>query len=520
MKNKLSGMIAFAKAYRYPLIFILINLLASLIYHFPFLREDNWFWRASQTYITSFWFKQEGINLINYQTPLFGPPWQVPYEFPLYQALCVIVSNVFSIHILTASHITSLLIFYTSAILLMLICFQYFEDLFTATVIFSVYLWIPYNFLYSNEILIDFMALMFALGFIYLMTCWFDNPHHWLMALFAIISLSLGSMVKVTTMPIIVIPFIFRFFHGLKNQGFNFTSFYKPTEIINFVKEHRLFTLFTVLMVLIPLIATVLWTNFTDGIKFANPSIVGLSSAGLKDWNFGTWEQKLDLNNWLKWLSNIRLYYLSGFVMLFALLPCLLIFKMTAKSRELIIASALGSFLSIFIFFNLYLHEYYYISISACMSILIGYGLSRVIQFVQKRSNVWLSFSLMLLLGFFIIYPQIQLYDSFRQSVNDYHKYMEEDFYSIGRSAKEVTPPGEYIIIVQENWEPYIAVATERKVFLFTHMSRGFFNCNMLLPYPYTTLIGPSDNADTQKALACYDHYQEVSPEVYRLYKK
>src|SRR5262249_23038319 len=40
--------------------------------------------RQTHTAITSYYFAQGG-SFINYETPIIGAPWSVPFEFPLYQ---------------------------------------------------------------------------------------------------------------------------------------------------------------------------------------------------------------------------------------------------------------------------------------------------------------------------------------------------------------------------------------------------------------------------------------------------
>jgi hypothetical protein len=40
--------------------------------------------RQTQTAITSYWMMQEGWQL-DYQTPVAGYPWAIPFEFPLIQ---------------------------------------------------------------------------------------------------------------------------------------------------------------------------------------------------------------------------------------------------------------------------------------------------------------------------------------------------------------------------------------------------------------------------------------------------
>ena len=41
--------------------------------------------RQSQTAISTYHFVQHGV-VWNYITPILGPPWEIPLEFPLFQA--------------------------------------------------------------------------------------------------------------------------------------------------------------------------------------------------------------------------------------------------------------------------------------------------------------------------------------------------------------------------------------------------------------------------------------------------
>ena len=66
----------------------------SIALRIPGLFDQASWWRAIQTEMTSYWFQKEGIDLLNYQTPLYGPPWQIPFEFPLYQASATILAKI------------------------------------------------------------------------------------------------------------------------------------------------------------------------------------------------------------------------------------------------------------------------------------------------------------------------------------------------------------------------------------------------------------------------------------------
>ncbi len=48
-------------------------------------------------------------------------------------------------------------------------------------------------------------------------------------------------------------------------------------------------------LVLVPLAAALLWTRHADAIKAASPTTAWLTSDALREWNFGTLAQRLDL---------------------------------------------------------------------------------------------------------------------------------------------------------------------------------------------------------------------------------
>ena len=51
----------------------------------PYL-TDSYAFRQTQTAITARYFSGFS-DFLTYQTPVLGPPWSIPFEFPIYQAL-------------------------------------------------------------------------------------------------------------------------------------------------------------------------------------------------------------------------------------------------------------------------------------------------------------------------------------------------------------------------------------------------------------------------------------------------
>ena len=104
------------------IIFIFVCMVISVFPRLPFMHHISSNWRSSQTLLTSFWFQKGGISLFHAQLPIYGPPWEVPFEFPAYQAISTIFSNITHLNLTASSRVVSVACFYVSAIFLLLLC--------------------------------------------------------------------------------------------------------------------------------------------------------------------------------------------------------------------------------------------------------------------------------------------------------------------------------------------------------------------------------------------------------------
>ena len=73
--------------------------------------------RQTQTAYTALIYHREGINLLQTPLPVFGPPWVVPFEFPLFQGIAALVMDL-GLSTEVALRSTSLFFFVVSAALL------------------------------------------------------------------------------------------------------------------------------------------------------------------------------------------------------------------------------------------------------------------------------------------------------------------------------------------------------------------------------------------------------------------
>lgn len=497
-------------------IILVVDVTLSIIVRLPYLHDITWWWRASQTMLTSFWFNKEGISFFSYQTPLFGPPWQVPFEFPLYQAISVLIVKLGLNDLIVASHLTSIVFFYTSALFLYLICKEFLQDKLSTLVIFSIYLWLPYTIRYSTEILIDYLSLSLALGFIYFFKKWIDDPKKIVAGLIAIFMGSMGALVKITTMAIVLVPAFLLLLSGLSHQGYRLNDLWQPKGLFKRILLQKVFWAILIATILFPLILTLLWTHHTDSIKFANPLAVWLSSSNLRDWNYGTFAQKTSLTNWWAWIKNIQDYFFFGGLFIFPLIGLIVSFKASRNTRGLLFSSLLGSFLTIFIFFNLYLHEYYYIAITAFMSILLGYGLSVCIRFYFKQKLRW-SILFLIYLLIFCVLPGGMKVKINRASALLNISFYQNNIISTATAAKNITSEDGYIIAVQSDWYPELLLYSERKGLIVQNRARKLFTCEMVTRENFTTVVIPEDSLDPTEVLKCFSHVKLVEPGIYQV---
>jgi hypothetical protein len=92
-----------------------------------------------------------------------GPPWQMAYEFPLFQAVAAIFGNGFGLSVDATSRITGLGFFILTGILLAVLLRRWFGPI--AALIALVFLqFLPFGFQWGSSSLIEFTAVSCLLG--------------------------------------------------------------------------------------------------------------------------------------------------------------------------------------------------------------------------------------------------------------------------------------------------------------------------------------------------------------------
>jgi hypothetical protein len=509
---------AIQKSNRYFLYGCVLNLALSIFPRLPFLNHISSWWRSSHTLLTSLWFQKEGINLFNYQTPVFGPPWQVPLEFPLYQAICTVFSNITRLELTLSSRLMSLAIFYLSALFLILLCIKFIESKALCIIILTVYLWLPFNIRYSTEILPDFLSVALALSYLYWIYKWLVSPRNYLFFVLAVSSGCLGAMVKITTMPIVMIPAILITLNGMQSWGIKFRELFSLEKLMVEVKRRKLSLFLLAGIVILPLLSEILWVKFEDGIKQANIYTAYLTSANSSDWWYGTLTQKLSFSEWVGKFTNISNYFLFGPTALFPILGILCLYKLPLKSRCVFGSALTGALLTIFIFFNLYFHEYYYIAVASFMSVLIGFGFYCLYKYILRKNIWWHVFS-----GILLIFIMMEGYEKFAfilTTVKGEINYTNSVLIPLAHKVAAITPENEYIISIQDDWYPEIMLFSQRKGLIITPREEGKFTCESVTKYNYTTLVvvnRPVNTPEKLGILGCFTSVELIEPGLYQV---
>jgi hypothetical protein len=324
--------------------------------------------RQTQTAYTALIYHRQGIDLLQTPLPVLGPPWVVPFEFPLFQGIAALVMDA-GVPTEIALRSTSLFFFVVSAALLWAIV-RLEADMRAAAVAVAAFALAPLGLLWSRTSTIETIAVAAALAAILEALRWDRGGSRAHLAA-AIAMASLAALLKITTAAIWLAPAIL------------------------LLRRSR--------VAAIAIVATaaavgLAWTGYTDAIKAASPATAWLTSISLRDWNFGTIAQRLDLATWrtifTSWLPGLGLVvFLAPFVVW--------------RSRIGLWALA-TLLLGPLVFTNLYLvHDYYWMAVGPAAAILIGEVASRAFRL---RSSVWRGASIGILVGLFAlsfhVYPR------------------------------------------------------------------------------------------------------------------
>ncbi|MEO6003590.1 MAG: hypothetical protein ABIZ04_05600 [Opitutus sp.] len=300
--------------------------------------------RQIQTALTARGLLEQGWSLA-YPTPLFGPPWSVPMEFPFYQFLVAQLSRVSPLPLEVAGRVVALAFFYSS----LPACFGLAGTLGLKAerrwLLPALVLLTPAYLYYSRTFMIESTALCVSVWFLFAFIRALDTRSlAWLgLAIFCGVA---GALVKVTTIGVFLIT----------------AAIYTVWMLVRVRQTSNggaPALLMRALIATVPaIVAGALWVRFADGVKLSNPLSAYLASTPMRAFNFGTLSQRFSAEFWARIAYHTRIalapVFNLGLILIFPLL-------LGRGSRARIGFVLVGFLAGPLVFANLYyVHDYYF----------------------------------------------------------------------------------------------------------------------------------------------------------------
>jgi hypothetical protein len=323
---------------------------------------DHHSFRQTQTALTTYYLVKDGFR-IDYQTPIFGKPWAVPMEFPLYQYVVAAGSRFFHANIEFVSRLVSLISFYLLALLTWFFLKAIRISSGAALLVLGFLLLAPLHLFFSRTALMETFSTMLGMGWLFFAVSYFRTrkASHLVTGLLFATAVALS---KITTFV------VFSFALAGIFLAYAEKPFRKNLEWRNLLRYGAL----GLVLEILPLALGFWWVKYADALKEKNPLGTSWTSTALKEWNFGKLSQRIDpvyLKSILVTDTHKILGYLGAIVLALVIVRSIKARRSEVKywSRIFMISFLAGPI----IFSNLYLvHDYYYVACAVFLLMALG----------------------------------------------------------------------------------------------------------------------------------------------------
>lgn len=405
--------------------------------------------RQSQTALTTYWMLQGG-DWFAYETPVVGYPWVIPFELPVFQWISALVSLT-GLPLVQSSRLVSWTFFlafvWLSASTLKRLDFSKTVVLtFTTLLLCS-----PLYLFWSRTVMIESTANMFGALCLFGLVGYLKAPN-WKDGAALFIGLTLCALVKVTT--------LLSFAAAASAIGvyYLYQHFLTHQNLVATAKR----AVFPALAAVIAFSVLLAWLSFADGWKSQNPFGVTLTSAGLSEFNFGTWEQKLSPAVWIEVFLGRAVRDTIGSPVIIIVIGWV-IYKTRYMVGPAVLAFGLY-ILPFMVFTNLHLlHNYYQYANSFFLLLFVAFGVDAAPRIqsaafqswsAQKKKNVFLGALVCLQLGLFFA-------GYWKLLMDDQSKYRAP---IVAAKIAEVTKPDEVTFAFGMSWNSILAFLSHRRV--------------------------------------------------------
>jgi hypothetical protein len=427
--------------------------------------------RQTQTAISVWNFTQEGFNFFNYQTPIFGPPYQAPFELPVFQTTAYLFYKLGINNIEIACRLANILYFVLCALLLIPIVSKLFKNRLITLLTLIHFCFIPFALCWSRNVTIEFCALSFCLLYLLLFFKVQENNgflKYINLFLLCVIGCLAYSIKLTTAFPYVIIVATFFGLEILKQ----ILQSWKNKTMLNYIFSFTTFqnALIVFLGFLIPFLSMYLWVRHTDLLKMQSTFSYSMTSSSMREWTFGMWDDK---TNFLKWHVIVERI---GFSLLPFLLTLVSFFGLINKGIRAyfnkFLLCLIVILLTIFIFFNLYYeHDYYLAALLPLFGVMFALGYYIISTFLDslKFKNILKKTIITTLIAIPFLMPSgMKFTTEYLRFM--YTKNVNEDYpqFVIGKKIQSMTNKKDEIIFTDYEWSSEMLYCAKRKGLMWT----------------------------------------------------
>jgi hypothetical protein len=314
-------------------------------------------------------YHREGFDLLHPQVPVLGSPWELPVEFPLYQAIAAVLMHLGLSEVVALRGLS--LTFFTLTGWLLFVMASRLTDRLTALLTLVFFLFSPLAFLWSRAALIEFLVTAATLAWVLLAWAWADASQatsspagarqHLLLA-GAVASGSAALLVKAPSAVWWLLPLLV----GIGAGPAHFRRWWSKRDTWPGPPIRGIAALLG-----IPLLLAALWTRHAQVVKQRTESTSFLASDDAFAWYFGAIGQRLEPQAWGQAMGWMVLAVAGvGGVLSLALLVLA-----RRGLHPTLVAVLLTAPLTVLTFWNQYVvHGYYWAAVAPALALGIATG--------------------------------------------------------------------------------------------------------------------------------------------------
>lgn len=322
-------------------------------------------WRRTQTAWGIRSMMRGSLNPFEAQVPVLGPPWKLPFEFPLYQWVAAVVGRISGLDAVVAGRLVNALSLIVTGALTYVLGARLVSRT-VGGVAATVVVLSPYGIHWGGDIAVEYFTVALCLAAFLAFTGWLANGRVGALAGFLGLA-SLAALSKTTSL----VPWI---------VGMALMVIGSRRTVPWSTSVRRLAVL------AVPMLLGLGWTRWADAVKADNPHSAPFVTSRMWSHNFGRLADRAEMSTWQFFFRNVFDTTVGGVVVATGLIVLAMSRRNARREVSLMGAVALTGPA---VFASLYwAHPYYAIAVMPALVVVLGSGLVFGIERLFADSSI------------------------------------------------------------------------------------------------------------------------------------